>query len=225
MEYEPAYNERMPDYARPPIPRQVFYDSEGAVIDYGNRWRGESPPEDTYSVTSNLERFAPLHAVADVLIEYLASNYAVEVSEDVAFAEDLLRERNDVLRAVRVVPANDEQAPLTFVYTDFPGVVLHAGLLHDFPFPGCGCDACDETAETAAHELERIVLTVAADGFTEWVDPEAWLSVGYALSSADGRTRQRGETIAGGLPPAKLQTAGERLRRLPGGWQPWNPRT
>ncbi|WP_424980865.1 DUF6226 family protein [Microbacterium sp. S308A+] len=35
-------------------------------MSYGSRWGG-SPPEDSYSVETNLERFAPLHTVADAL--------------------------------------------------------------------------------------------------------------------------------------------------------------
>ncbi|WP_404810209.1 DUF6226 family protein [Microbacterium terricola] len=33
---------------------------------------------------------------------------------------------------------------MTFVLTEFPGVHLRAGVLHDFHFPTCGCDACDD---------------------------------------------------------------------------------
>lgn len=35
-------------------------DTDGQVIDYGNRWGGGSPPEDGYSVETHPERFAPL---------------------------------------------------------------------------------------------------------------------------------------------------------------------
>jgi len=214
----------MPDYVRPALASQVFYDSTGAVIDYGNRWRGESPPEETYSVLTNPQRFEPIHAVADALIEHLATKYAVEVSEDVAFADDLLRQREEALRAVRVVPVDRNEAPLTFVFTSFPGVVLHAGLLHDFPFPDCGCDACDETAETAASELEELSLTIAADGMKEWVNPKSFLSVGYEISSADGTKRRRGETGHGKDLFVRMQAAGEELKKLPDGWQPWSLR-
>lgn len=54
-------------YLRPTIESPIFLDAEGQVIDYGNRWGG-SPPEDTYSVDTHPERFAPIHAIADALI-------------------------------------------------------------------------------------------------------------------------------------------------------------
>jgi hypothetical protein len=53
------------------------------------------------------------------------------------------------------------------VLTGYPGVMVHAGVLHDFPFPVCGCDACDETAETTADGMELLVLTVVAGGYSE----------------------------------------------------------
>ena len=215
------YNEEVSAYVRPTLPSQVFYDSTGAVIDYGTRWGGGLAPEDRYGVDSNPQRFAPLHLVADALIQHLTGTYAVTVSEDAAFAADLMHEPGDVLRAVRVVPANPAAAPLAFAYTSYPGVILHAGLLHDFPFPQCGCDGCDETAESAAQELEWTVLAVAAGGYSERVDPGAQLPIGYEIASADGTRRGRG---ARGLDrwTARLRDAERQLRRLPGRWQPWN---
>ena len=116
---------------------------------------------------SHPERFAGLHVVARALIDHLATAYDVEVHEDPVHARDLLIEVRDVLHAVRVTPRRSGAAPLTFVLTGYPGVVVHAGVLHDFPFPVCGCDACDETAETTADRMERLVLSVAAGGYAE----------------------------------------------------------
>ena len=39
-----SYNEEVSDYVRPTLHSQVFYDSTGAVIDYGHRWVGELAP-------------------------------------------------------------------------------------------------------------------------------------------------------------------------------------
>lgn len=46
----------------------------------------------------------------------------------------------------RLTLSDSAAAPLTFGFTSYPGLILHAGLLHDFAYPICGCDACDETA-------------------------------------------------------------------------------
>jgi hypothetical protein len=213
----------MTDYIRPRLPRQVYYDADGAAIEYGYRWRGGSPPEETYSVASNPERFAPLQTVADALIDHLRQRYAVSVSDDIAAAADLMHERDDVLRAVRMVPKNPDAAALTFVFTAYPGVVVHAGLLHDFPFPQCGCDACDESLEVLVEDLERLVFAVVAGGYSESVSGGLWPHFGYRIAGADDTYRQRGETLSTGYPKDRLEVAAAKLRRLPHGWQPWEP--
>jgi hypothetical protein len=207
-------------YTRPVLPATRFIHSTGAAISYGNRWPG-GPPVDSYGVESNPERFAPLHSVADALIAYLRREYRVTISEDQAHGDDLLIPRGDIARAVRVTPASTEAAPLTFVFTRYPGVVIHAGALHDFPFPECGCDACDETAESQADQMERLVLAVVAGGYGERypVGRRRWNS--YALTAADGSGSESGEGDATGIPNRRLQNGAERLGSLPNGWQPW----
>lgn len=79
----------MCSYARPLIEASVFRDADGAVIEYGNRWHG-SPPEETYSVDTHPERFAPLHVVADAILAHLQATCEVEIDEGVETAGDLL---------------------------------------------------------------------------------------------------------------------------------------
>jgi hypothetical protein len=209
-------------YTRPVLPATTFIDSNAAAISYGNRWPADGPPVDSYGVESNLERFAPLHSVADALIAYLRREYQVTISEDAAHGEDLLIARDDIARAIRVTPARTDAAPLTFVFTRYPGVIIHAGALHDFPFPECGCDACDETAESQADQMERLVLAVVAGGYRERypVGRRRWNS--YALTAADGSGSESGEGDATGIPERRLQNGAERLGSLPNGWQPWS---
>jgi hypothetical protein len=64
-------------YRRPTIAPTVFGDADGRVIEYGDRWPDHTPPADSYSVNSNLERFAPLHRVAEALLEWLITTYDV----------------------------------------------------------------------------------------------------------------------------------------------------
>jgi hypothetical protein len=139
----------------------VFRDASGAVIEYGNRWSGESPPEDTYGVTSNLERFAPLHDVADALIEHLCSTYAVTITDDLSLADKLAQKPVRVIRAAELVPERRDAVPLLFAFTSFPGVIVRAGALNEFAFPVCGCDACDDSIEAVVHYLEETVLAAA----------------------------------------------------------------
>ncbi len=98
---------------------------------------------------------------------------------------------------------------------------MHAGVLHDFPFPVCGCDACDETVETTADRLEMLVLTVAAGGYSERypVGRKRWSE--YALTAFDGSGSESGKGEPGPFTAARLHDAEVRLREVAGGWRPW----
>jgi hypothetical protein len=209
-------------YVRPAVVEQACRDADGAVIEYGNRWGSEGPAEDSYSVDTHPERFAALHQIADALIDYLQRSYQVQVTDDLGCVQDLRRPRADALRAVRLVPAAADAAVLTFVLTAYPGVVVHAGLLNDFVYPGCGCDACDETWQSVADELEWTVQAVVSGGYREEVrgivgEPWIW----HRLMAEDGSHNASGGTIADAGADAALRAAAARLAELPGGWAAW----
>lgn len=210
------------DYERPAIPVREYRDENGDVIDYGRRWRGESPPEDAYSRTSNLQRFALLHIVAESLIEWLGTTFDVVVDRDKAVANDLIRAPKDVVGAARVTPGDLSSSPLTIVLTSFPGVYVHAGALHDFQFPMCGCDACDDDPILLGEELEWTVRTVVSGGYEERFDP---LSSGWV----EHRLEEPGVGMRGGrqnvedLAPDRIKAAHHTLP-LSGHWAPWPSR-
>lgn len=210
-----------PRYVRPPLPATTYYSVEGEPIPYGRRWGPDGPAPDSYSVDSHPERFTGLHKIALALIDHLAAVYDVDVHDDPVRAGELLMDARNVAKAVRVTPRRDGAASLTFVLTGYPGVMVHAGLLHDFPFPVCGCDACDETAETTADRMEMLVLTVAAGGYRERypVGSRRWSE--YALTAVDGSGSESGRGEPGPVVAARLQDAEIRLRDVAGGWSPW----
>jgi hypothetical protein len=208
-------------YVRPDLPATTYYARNGEPIPYGRQWGGNGPDPDSYSVESHPERFGGLHDVARALIDHLTAVYEVDVQDDPAHARELLMERRDVRQAVKVTPRRPGAASLTFVLTGYPGVVVHAGVLHDFPFPVCGCDACDETVETTADRLEMLVLTVAAGGYSERypVGRKRWSE--FALTAFDGSGSESGQGEPGPASAARLHDAEIRLRDVPGGWSPW----
>lgn len=210
-----------PRYVRPDLPAVTYYSRDGQPIPYGRQWGEAGPDPESYSVDSHPERFAGLHLVARALIAHLTAVYDVDVQDDPARAGDLLGERADVLQAVKVTPRDSGAAPLTFVLTGYPGVVVHAGVLHGFPFPVCGCDACDETVETTADRLERLVLSVAAGGYSERypVGRKRWSE--YALAAFDGSGSESGQGEPAPASPGRLHDAELRLREVGGGWSPW----
>lgn len=73
-------------YVRPVVAGKTYHDALGVEFEYGERWGIERPPAGSYSVDSHPERFAPLHGIADALIEHLQSTYDVEVTDDLSFA-------------------------------------------------------------------------------------------------------------------------------------------
>ncbi|MBP1136320.1 hypothetical protein JOE31_002552 [Arthrobacter sp. PvP023] len=210
-----------PRYVRPPLPTTTYYSPEGAPVPYGGRWGADGPDPDSYSVDSHPERFAGLHVVALALIDHLSALYDVDVDSGPAHAAGLQVVARDVLQAIRVTPRRSGAAALTFVLTGYPGVLIRAGLLHDFPFPVCGCDACDDTAETVADRMEMLVLGVAAGGYSERypVGSRRWSE--YALTAVDGSGSESGSGEPGTVDAVRLQEAEVRLRQVAGGWRPW----
>lgn len=212
----------MTEYRRPSFPIATYRDEHGRTIDYGDRWE-DSPPDDSYSRVSNQERFAPLHAIAQALIEWLTDTFDVTVEWTIDAAADLLHPPENVLNAARVVPRNSNAAPLTFVLTQFPGVFLHAGSLHDFHFPDCGCDACDDDVASVADELEWTVRCVVLGGYSERFDnwPSRWVEYrledpGVGMRSGRVRTQE--------LPKERVAHA-RATTPTDGRWSPWEPRT
>lgn len=210
----------MTPYVRPDIDAPTFRNAAGEAIPYGRRWDGP-PPEETYSVDSHPERFTPLHEIADALIAYLRAAYDVEVDEGRDVAADLLHDASDdIVRAVRVRPKRADAAALTFVFTTYPGVTLHAGLLHDFVFPSCGCDACDSTWDSEAEELEQRVLAVVTGDYSERVDRGLRPWVEHRFTYPDGGW-QGGRGRASSIPAERFRAAKPRLRALSDGWAAW----
>lgn len=209
----------MSDYVRPEIDAPVFRDAEGRIIEYGNRWPG-SPPEETYSVDTHPERFAPLHAVANALITHLRDEYDVVVDEDAAVAGDLNRPSfSDVVRAVRLRPSDPRCATVTVVFDVYPGISVHSGLLHDAHYPHCGCDACDEEWEAVATDLEQHMFAVVSGNFREAIVPGAELPVRHAFTYPEGG--RSSQSRADEFPVDRLSRASVVLGDLPDGWAPW----
>ncbi|MGB4135563.1 MAG: DUF6226 family protein, partial [Microbacterium sp.] len=127
-----------------------------------------------------------------------------------------------VVRAVRVTPNDPSCAALTFVFTGYPGLFVHAGLLHDFPFPVCGCDACDQSAVQEIDALEELVFAVVTGNYRETVTRGPRAQVERALRFPSGGSSGRGP--AKDLPAARLSAATPILRSLADGWAAWPPR-
>ena len=187
----------------------------------GNRWGIEGPPDEAYSRVTNPERFQPLHAAATELLDRLEREFAVE-RLDVHDVDDELARIKLARPPVRLVPHDPQAAPIVVAFTDFPGLHLRLGSWRTEPFPNCGCDACDETADGSIEDMTKMVESVVSGGFRESIQVPRLLGAGWRESefrfndAHGGFSRSRGR-----IPRSRAleMTGGERHMTLD--WKPW----
>ncbi|GGC97182.1 hypothetical protein GCM10011512_25260 [Tersicoccus solisilvae] len=205
-------------YRRPPaVDEAIAADARR----YPPRAMGEQPRDEEYSATTRIERYRPLHTVADALIDYLATTFVCEVrdggGEPAGPTAHGVEELHATVRDVVVSTGLPRCADLRFRYTDYPSVVVATGVFTERLTPFCGCDACDEPLESSVDDLEWTVLTVAGGGFTERLSADGTEQT-TRLASVD-----RGEsgTSSNHQPSADLAAVLARLADVAGGWEPW----
>ena len=130
------------------------------------RWGPDGPPPEAYSRVTDPERFRPLHAVIERLLDELDSSFDVERTAGYGL-DDELEASALALPTVRLTPRDAMAAPLVVAFTTFPGIRLRAGHWCTEVFPSCGCDACSETADDEALRLQEMVDNVTAGRFRE----------------------------------------------------------
>lgn len=202
-------------FARPPLAIPEFVDDDGQVIDYGSRWSGGSPPEDSYSRVSHPERFAPVLSVVDALVDHLETWYLVDVDRGTDGPRTRLVHLRPTTGAAITITATVESVEIE----------IEAGALFRDRVPGCTCDACDETAESVADQLEETLLAIAAGGLREVfpVGQRRWLHT--QIRTPDGGGRSSGGEPDPSVPAERLTEAAEILEGLSDGWWPaWSLR-
>ena len=205
-------------YRRPVIAGQEYFDDRAALIAYGQRWPGQ-PAQESYSVTAHRQRFAPLHTVAQALMDWLLARFEVRCVQDPGLAAALGYATEPVVQSVRLIPADRACAPLGLVFTDFPGVLLSVGALYQWHFPICGCDACDDSVDELLDDLEEQIATAVAGHFTEILDESGsgLLTHRFDPDGAAGRESSGGVE---GISPERLARARAMLP-ADGVWAPW----
>jgi uncharacterized protein DUF6226 len=132
----------------------------------GSKWGLEGPPPEAYSRITNPERFEPLHHVALTHLERLQQQFDVQRVEGYELDHDL--PQVDLARlSVKLIPADSSAAPIAIAFTTFPAVIMRCGSLLVLPFPACGCDACDATAEGEIQRLNEVMDDVVEGRFRE----------------------------------------------------------
>ena len=131
---------------------------------------GESDSDPAYSRVTNPERFLPLHTAVKEIIAQLESDFDVERTEGYGLDVELERGMDLACPGVNLVPTDPGAAPLAVVFTTFPGLHIRSGRWYKEPFPGCGCDACDESADGEIERLNDMVDDVTAGRFREAIE-------------------------------------------------------
>ncbi len=190
-----------------------------------SRLRGKAlPPDEAYSRVTNPERFRPLHPAMLEIMDRLESQFEVDRTEGYGLDKELERGIDLARPDFRLTPRDPEAAPIAVSFSTFPGLIVRFGRWYIEPFPVCGCDACDESAEGEIERLNEMVDAVAAGRFREairrplislrgsgWVDTRFW---------SDDRRSGRTGRVDG---PRAREMAGGR-RRLDLDWKPWRRR-
>jgi hypothetical protein len=170
----------------------------------------DRPDEDAYGRVTRPERYQVVANAATVLINTLVEVFDVEATSG-SSAVDFPDWQEAPIETVRLVPPAG--APLAFLITDFPGVLVRFGEWGREAFPGCGCDACDEQPTAVIERMSRLVEAAVEGRYEEEMTKR---KLRYSFAGAWG-----GESHDGRTEP------GERRRHGPPGahkWPPWPKR-
>jgi hypothetical protein len=150
---------------------------------------------EAYSRVTNPERFGSLHAVAAELLDRLELEFEAERAEGYGLDPELEEGLKLARPSITLVPRDTGAAPIVVTFSAFPGVRVRFGRWFITPFPTCGCDACDEVAESETERLKSLIDNLTAGRFREaikipalgaaWQEHEFW--------SVGGRCAQRSQ--------------------------------
>ena len=196
---------------------------------YGTLGGETSPPDPAYSRVTNPERFRPLHTAMLEMIGRLEDQFEVDRTEGFGLDEELAKNLETARPDVRLIPSDPDAAPIVAVFSTFPSLRVRFGRWYIEPFPDCGCDACDESAEGEIERLNDKIDDVTAGRFREAIEipPASFMGTGWRVarfwSPDDGRnsTRQRSASRVSGRRVREM-TGGR--RRLDLNWKPWRRR-
>lgn len=114
----------------------------------------DQPDEEAYGRVTNPERYQAVVDAARGMIANLVTRYQVE-STPGNWSVDFPDWTTPIGEVIRLRPR--EGAPLAVMFTEFPGVIVRVGHWCIEPFPGCGCDDCDESPENVVERLSDLV--------------------------------------------------------------------
>ena len=168
------------------------------------------PDPEAYGRVTNPERYSVVVDRARRLIDRLVERFDVS-REDGNVSVAFPRWRGVEGEPVLLQPA--QGAPIAFMITEFPGVVVRFGHWGEEGFPSCGCDACGEDPAEVIDRLERLVDANVRGQYSERLT-RRWLWVSF--SGEDGSEWSRGRVFR-----SQRRYLGGRGRHE---WLPWRAR-
>ena len=94
---------------------------------YAEHGKAGPPPDPAYSRVSNPERFRPLHTAMLENIGRLENDFEIERTEAYGLNEELAKGLDLARPSVKLSPRDPDAAPITVVFTAFPGLHLRSG--------------------------------------------------------------------------------------------------
>jgi hypothetical protein len=179
----------------------------------------EHPLPDAYQRVTDPERFRPLHAATLALVAGLEREFDVLREEGYGLDAGLEGRAALARPSIRLTPRQPRAAPVTLVFTAFPGVLARTGRWREEAFPACGCDACAASASPELDRLRILLDDVAAGRFREEVRTRLL---------GGGELRWQGRTLEGAAYGGRRSLTRARAWELAGGrrrltlaWRPW----
>ena len=133
----------------------------------GHRWGAEGPPPEAYSRVTNPGRFLSLHDAAPQFLDRLELEFDTERAEGYGLDPGLEEGFQLARPSVALAPRDAGAAPMVVAFSAFPGLHVRFGRWYTVAFPTCGCDACDETAESELQRLSALIDNVTAGRYRE----------------------------------------------------------
>lgn len=133
----------------------------------GQRWGAEGPPPEAYSRVTNPGRFSSLHEAAVQLLDRLELEFDTARAEGYGLDPELEEGFQLARPSVALAPRDAGAAPMVVAFSAFPGLHVRFGRWYTVAFPTCGCDACDETAESEVQRLRSLIDNVTAGRYRE----------------------------------------------------------
>ena len=127
----------------------------------------EEAPKEAHSRVIDAGRFLSLPEMTIELIRRLEVSFDVGVTEGYRLDPELEGGSELARPSIVLTPRGDFRAPITFVFTAFPGVITRFGRWYVEYFPTCGCDACGSDGAEEFQRLNHAVADIVSGRFRE----------------------------------------------------------